>query len=315
MPPPQAWDEFEDIVCSASKNRWDNPNFTRHGRQGQKQDGVDVYGNDHLEELVGLQCKNTVGTLNEKIILAEVEKAKKFDEKLTKLFIATTLDTDSRLQKVIRQISRAEQEKGGFEVHILFWHDIWHDLTRDEKRVFQHYPQLKPAGKAIEQTEIEVVVATVATAAAVEPGKRTPRKHDVRLFEELQKVLPFDPTIRLIRDHDFGGPFSRAAVQPLFNFVETWDSPDCEFIDGALQAKLTDLYQAAAKLSDEIVTLTVPIGPKQGHASVYADAVREQGGPRPKWVIEDGRKLNAAARGFSPLYERFIRFAREQLSS
>lgn len=87
MPPPESWSEFEDIVCSAAKNRWDNPNSTKHGHQGQKQDGVDVYGNDHNDEL--------------------------------------------------------------------------------------------------------------------------------------QRALPFDPTVRLIRDHDFNGPFLRTPIQPLFDFVDT----------------------------------------------------------------------------------------------
>lgn len=314
MPPPQAWDEFEHIVCSAAKNRWDNPDFTRHGRQGQTQDGVDVYGNDLNEELVGLQCKNTVGKLDEKIILAEVEKAKRFDKALAKLFIATTLDTDRKLQRVVRQISRAEKEKGGFEIHILFWHDIWQDLTLDETRLFQHYPNLKPAGLLGNQAA-EAAAAVAAGAAEAIKGRQTaPRKHDIQLFEELQRALPFDPTVRLIRDHDFGGAFSRRAIQPLFNFVDMWDSPEREFIDPELQARLADLYQAAIKLSNEVVTLTVPVGSKQEMASVYADSVREQGGPRPTWVIEDGRKLNAAARGFSPLYEEFVRFARHQLN-
>ena len=148
----------------------------------------------------------------------------------------------------------------------------------------------------------------------MDTGNRTPRQHDIRLFEKLQQDLPFNPTGRLIRDHDFGVAFSRGAIQPLFNFVDMWDSPEYEFIDGVLQAKLTDLYQAAQKLSNEVVTLTVPIGSNQEMASVYADSVREQGGPRPKWVIEDGQKLNAAARGFSPIYEEFIRSSRQALT-
>jgi hypothetical protein len=36
-------------------------------------------------------------------------------------------------------------------------------------------------------------------------------------------LLPFEATVRLVRDHDFGGSFPGAAIQPLFDFVETWD--------------------------------------------------------------------------------------------
>ena len=306
VPPPRAWDEFEDIVCSAAKNRWDNPNFTKHGRPGQKQDGVDIYGNDQNDQLVALQCKNTVGTLDEKTIRDEVEKAKKFDQQLSKLFIATTIETDRHLQKAVRGISRAEGEKREFEVHLLFWHDIWHDLTLDERRVFQHYPQLKPGVESVGG----VGAAASASGGTAAPGRS---QHDARLFDELQQALPFDPTVRLIRDHDFHNAFPREAVQPLFDFVETWDSPHREFINLALQAKLNDLYQAASKLAGEVVTLTVPVSLNHQYASVYAESVRAEG-PRPAWVIEDGHRLNAASRGFFPLYEDFIRFGRRQLN-
>ena len=45
---PAGWDEFEDICLSAFKLRWKEPNLTRHGRQGQAQNGVDISGPDHL---------------------------------------------------------------------------------------------------------------------------------------------------------------------------------------------------------------------------------------------------------------------------
>lgn len=312
MPPPRAWDEFEDIVCSAAKNRWDNPTFTRHGRQGQKQDGVDVYGKDLYEELVGLQCKNTISELNEKLIRAEVEKAKKFDGQLTALFIATTLEPDRKLQRLVRNISREETENGGFEVHILFWHDIWHDLTLDDRRVLQHYPNLKAAGAMPGQGSSTCEQAPGATIH--DAGRAPPRQHDVEIFEKLQRSLPFGPTLHLLQEHDFGAAFRRDAIQPLFDFVDTWNSPEYEFIDGTLQAKLTDLYQAAAKMSDEIATLTVPIGREMEMASVYSDHLRDQGGPRPAWVIRDGQILNASARLFVPIYNDFIRFARNKLN-
>ena len=46
MPAPKSWDEFEDISLSAAKLRWNSTDFFRHGRLGQKQDGVDIWGHD-----------------------------------------------------------------------------------------------------------------------------------------------------------------------------------------------------------------------------------------------------------------------------
>lgn len=105
VPPPRSWAEFEDIVCSAAKNRWCNPDFTHHGRQGQRQDGVDIYGGDHKERLVGIQCKNTWDGITLKTIEDEILKAESFQPRLKFLYLATTAETDKNVQRSVREIS------------------------------------------------------------------------------------------------------------------------------------------------------------------------------------------------------------------
>ncbi len=49
LPRPKSWDEFEDICADVLKYLWKDPYTVRHGRSGQKQDGVDIYGQpEHL---------------------------------------------------------------------------------------------------------------------------------------------------------------------------------------------------------------------------------------------------------------------------
>jgi predicted helicase len=124
MPPPRSWDEFEAIVCSTAKNRWKNPEFTRHGRQGQRQDGVDIFGQDDKGRLVGLQCKNTLGGFTAATISAEVKKAESFKSALQQLFVVTTADTDKHLQEFVRDLSEQRSKAGTFEVAVLFWPDV-----------------------------------------------------------------------------------------------------------------------------------------------------------------------------------------------
>lgn len=286
--PPRSWDEFEAIVCSAAKSRWGNPDFTRHGRQGQRQDGVDVYGQDERGRSIGLQCKNTWEGLKTSTVSDEVMKAESFKPALQQLFLVTTADTDKPLQEFVRALSAQRSKAGGFEVGILFWPDVWLDLTRDESRLYQHYPQLRPA--AVQKQE---------------------PSHDQRLFEELQTTFGFEPAIRLLRDHDFGGPFARSAVRPLYDFYATWDSPEKEFIDEELQAGLAVLYRAAADLSNHLTGKTVPVGDGSS-ISVLPDNVIARG-PRPDWVVEEARVLNEQARRFVPLYEQFMRKCRDRL--
>lgn len=287
MAPPKSWDEFEEIVCSAAKNRWRNADFARHGRQGQRQDGVDVFGSDDQGRLVGLQCKNTVSGLSRDVVLDEVGKAESFKPELAHLYVVTTGPTDKVLQEFARELSESREQVSKFKVSVLFWNDVWQDLTLDEVRLFQHYPQLRP------------------TAAANGPT------HDQRLYEELKALLAFDLTIRLFRDHDFGGPFSRAAIRPLFEFHDTWDSPEREFIDPELQEGLANLYAAGGRLAEALAMRTVPVG-NGDFASVFSDNQRARG-PRPPDVIEDARVLNDEARQFVPVYEHFMRRCREKL--
>lgn len=285
--PPRSWDEFEDITCSAAKNRWENPDFSRHGRQGQRQDGVDIYGEDDKGNLVGIQCKNTWDGIKLKTIEDEVVKAESFQPSLKCLYVATTADTDQALQKSVRELSEERKALGKFAVAIMFWNDVWQDLTRDESRLFQHYPQLRP--------------------------KSDKPSHDQRLFNDFQTIFPYDPCVRLIDQHDFGGPFSKAAIQPLYDFYETWDQPEKEFLDAELQAALEGLFGAAATLANHLVEKTVPVG-NQSFYSVFPDYLRSIG-PRPAHVVEEARILNEEARKFVPVYNSFIRLCKKKLES
>lgn len=141
LPSPTSWDEFEDICKSAFSLRWSNPNLTRHGRQGQKQDGVDIYGVDSLQNLVGVQCKNTIGSISKTIIDSECIKAENFTPTLAALYIATTADRDVHIQAYARKISEERRKANKFPVDIVFWPDIVHDLSRDQSSIRQHFPQ------------------------------------------------------------------------------------------------------------------------------------------------------------------------------
>ena len=285
--PPRGWDEFEDIVCSAAKSRWSHPNFTRHGRSGQAQSGVDIYGDDDQGQLVGLQCKNTWNGVSENSIKEEVALAEAFRPSLSKLYIATTAETDKNIQLFVRELSAVRNKAGLFEVDILFWNDVWHDLTLDEKRVYQHFPHLKP--------------------------KTTEPSHDLRLYTDFQLLLPFEPTIRLLREHDFGGSFHKDTIKPLYRFYEEWDQPEKEFIDDELQAALKALYVEARNLSNQLTSRTSPVGDGSSY-SVFTDNMRREG-RRPPSVIEDAQVLNEEASKFVPLYESFIRLCRRKLQN
>jgi len=143
LPPPQDPREFEKMLVAAAKIRWNNTNFSLNGRPGQKQNGVDVFGTMGNVAGIGIQCKNTIYKLTEKLIRSEIDEAKNFDPQLNKLYIATTLNGDSSIQEIVRKCSSSNESEGLFGISIMFWEEIVGELTKDQQILFQFYPELK----------------------------------------------------------------------------------------------------------------------------------------------------------------------------
>ena len=164
-----------------------------------------------------------------------------------------------------------------------------------------------------------VFIAALGVLLSKDPIKRkfgidnNSRSHDQSVFQKFSEIFPAEPTLRFLKEHDFGGSFRRANIKSLNDFVETWDSIENEFLNKKLEKKKKELYSKAEKLATEIARRTVPLSGGE-LSSVYSDNLRNAGGPRPKHVIEDAIILNEIATEFVPKYEEFVRFCRKVLS-
>lgn len=136
--------------------------------------------------------------------------------------------------------------------------------------------------------------------------------HDLALFDKFQNDLPFDPTVKLLREADFGADYRAEWLQPLNRFVEDWDNPSYEFVDASLDEARSVLYSAARSLAFDFARETVPHDGNEGWRTVFP--WRDRRGSRPEHVLESARVLNGASRSFVPLYERFVRLGRERLN-
>lgn len=110
-------------------------NINFHGRKGQKQDGIDVYGRkkDNLK-WIGIQCK--VRTTNKSFtkdeLLIEVNQAKNFNPRISHYFLYTTLNRDNVTQRCEREIQDELAENDEFTFEIKFWEDIEDVLKKVE---------------------------------------------------------------------------------------------------------------------------------------------------------------------------------------
>jgi hypothetical protein len=178
---------------------------------------------------------------------------------------------------------------------------------------FSGNPEFEPAIGFIAALGAMLAKDPVRAHFSPKTDKEPCRNHDKELFGRFLEVFPPDKTIRFLKDQNFGDSFHRSSVVPLYAFVETWDSVEKEFLDKTLEKKRRSLYAAASQLATEISRRTAPLNGGQ-LVSVYTDQQRSAG-PRPKFVIEDARILNANASEFLPVYEDFIRSCRETLNA
>lgn len=137
-------DEFESMLRDICALEWNDPNTDKFGRKGQKQHGVDVYGQPvNLNgKRRAAQCKlrTKKDQITEQEIEAEISSAKQFPHELDTLIIATDAPRDTKTQIHVDQISQREMSRGGFRVVIWFWDNITERLATYPKLIVKYYP-------------------------------------------------------------------------------------------------------------------------------------------------------------------------------
>jgi tetratricopeptide (TPR) repeat protein/SOS-response transcriptional repressor LexA len=143
-PPPSEWEKFERICFDLWKHIWKDDNTRRHGRGGQVQDGVDIFGQIEGKGWAGLQCKKREAFAADALTVEElpeiVEAAKAFKPKLALFVIAYTGRSDKKVQEAARLITDRHRHLRLFEVHVSSWDDIV-ACAGDHPAVFiKHFP-------------------------------------------------------------------------------------------------------------------------------------------------------------------------------
>jgi hypothetical protein len=139
LPPPESPEEFEKIVTAAAQIKWKGTDFQRYGRSGQIQDGVDTYACVGQHAGIAIQCKNSASGINFGIVKEEVEKATKFRNRISTLYIATAQPNDKHLQDLTWSYSTECLNLYGFSVGILFWEDLIAELAKDRDTLRSFY--------------------------------------------------------------------------------------------------------------------------------------------------------------------------------
>jgi len=97
-----------------------------HGRTGQSQAGVDIYGKpDGTGRHHGLQCKRRDAYAQQTVTLKELEaeakSARSFKPGLYQFSLLVTGQRDVKLQEAARKLDKASRAKRSFNIDVLFW--------------------------------------------------------------------------------------------------------------------------------------------------------------------------------------------------
>jgi len=80
--------------------------------------------------------------------------------------------------------------------------------------------------------------------ALYKKGPSQDNEHDIALFEEFQKALPFEDSIRFLQQTDMAGSFRSSDVEHIRQFHATWDNADYEFKDRVIEKARMRVYRA-----------------------------------------------------------------------
>lgn len=144
IPPPSNWQDFEDLCKQIFGEIWGcKYTIKKHGRNGQNQCGVDVYGIPHGEnQLYGIQCKGKDTHFGKELTVSEVDNEIKnalgFEPKLKTFVFATTAQKDAKIEKYILNKSLESVQKGDFEILLYDWEDLA-DIIRRNKNLYDFY--------------------------------------------------------------------------------------------------------------------------------------------------------------------------------
>ena len=232
--PPSDWDEFENICADLFALEWKYPEVVRYGRKGQRQNGLDLYGQQDGKD-TGVQCKGKriwpPTKLTAPEIDKEVKKAKKFKPKLKKLIFATIADDDVLIQDHVNAISQRHRKQDLFSVHVYGWGELTRRIKSYPTVLDKYFDihtirllrdQMREASEATNRA-IERLQEVIAPDAAL-PG--TPPKAG-------SEPDIFRPGLVDALERDFAQRYRRAMQRSLFPEVKTDEFyPLAQAIDG-----------------------------------------------------------------------------------
>lgn len=139
FPPPSNWQDFQILSLRVVEQICDPTTVHEYGRQGQRQNGVDVYCEMFDGRHLGVQCKQMQPgkQLTLQLIEAEADDARSFLPTLDTFVVATTLPEDTALHNAVTKLNASKTYP--FQLSYWSWARFNDNLNRSSKLVEESY--------------------------------------------------------------------------------------------------------------------------------------------------------------------------------
>lgn len=186
--PPKDWQDFERKSRILFECVFKDPQTQTHGRGGQAQDGVDIFGrrDGGTGRLVGVQCKGKDSRYGKQVTAAElrteVKKSERFAPSLDEFILITTAPDDKNIQASARTLE-AEVRKAGRNLSIAVWG--WNTL---EQRISEHHRAIKAFHPDYTLVSDELLESSKKLIDASLSAEASHRGHDEKL-DQIKTLL------------------------------------------------------------------------------------------------------------------------------
>jgi hypothetical protein len=220
---PKDWQDFEEMCADVFAAEWGDPNTTRYGRQGQRQNGVDIYGRPSGIGYAGVQCKGRSSwpprPLTTEEMDKEVAEALKFDPPLTSFTFATTAPDDTHVLDHARLITERHAALGLFSVQVVGWDEFSRRLTRHSDLVEKHYGYTSTASIRDEIRKTPGETTRLVVEQLTDSG-RLVTEAEAGVLDSAKILAEGD---RAARDRDLAARFRQAMHRSLFPEAQVAD--------------------------------------------------------------------------------------------
>lgn len=166
--------QFEELMVLCAKDLYGGMKFTRLGRNGQRQDGLDLISENGK---MVIQCKNYQdGERGRKEFINNARKdylrVKKSHKDIKKFIAATTLSRDAQIQEQLSDLLHKPAKEKGPSFSILFWEDITPVIIKNASILKRFFPNVVIKPDIVPHTDNKLYYQAFLETLFLHKGKK-----------------------------------------------------------------------------------------------------------------------------------------------